>query len=62
MHKTFATINSVQIQGVIIDRDNPRLLGTDPEAGIQIPLALVFPKVFMPRQVLHCSDPCNKAL
>lgn len=50
------------MQGVIIDLDNPRLLGTDPEVGIEIPLALVFPKVIKPSQILHCSDPCNKAL
>lgn len=45
------------MQGVIIVLDHPGLLGADPEAGIQMSLALVFPKVFKPRQVLCSSDP-----
>lgn len=45
------------MQRVIIALDHPSFLGTDPEAGIQMAQALVFPEVFKPRQVLCCSDP-----
>ena len=48
MPRTFATINPVPVQGVIIASDNRSLLASDLEAEIQIPGALLLPNVFNP--------------
>ena len=48
MPRTFARINPVPMQGVIIASDNPSLLASDLEAEIQIPGALLFLTVFKP--------------